>query len=236
MRSEHHDLISPVGARDLSDRVVLLVSVGPVVLYIDLELHRCLLLQQACHAIPLLNRQRQLWYRSLGLALAICTTTLHEDSSSARGSATAVDHRQRLFVSKELIQIPLKLLASLLLLRTKRRPLAWQFVIPDVCQRLFRVALVWRFHNGLHVHQLTEDRNLPGQLALVLFKILLGPDVGANAIAVNCTVGSGSPRLRISDNRLRIRRQHAHIDILIPPAASERSPGFEVSIDQTEFR
>ena len=114
--------------------VVLLIGVGPVVLHVDLELHRRFLFQQTRQAVPLLNRQRQLRNCALRLVLAIRAPALHEDSSPTLSLPAVIDRSDGLFFGKKLIEVALELLASLLILWTKRRPFARQFIIRNICQ------------------------------------------------------------------------------------------------------
>jgi len=64
----------------------------------------------------------------------------------------------------------------------------------------------------------------------------LALDLDADALAGDDSVRSGSPGLRVNEERSNVGRGHAHIDVLIRPAAAERSPGFQMRVAQSHCR
>ncbi len=70
------------------------------------------------------------------------------------------------------------------------------------------------------------ENELAFELALELGEVFFFGDRGEDRIGGDGTVGAGSPSLRVSDQRKRMRSDDLNIGALIGPAAAERVPTF----------
>ena len=126
--AQHDDFVFLVGARDLSDSVVLhgivvVEGVGDV----EFEGDFFFLLQQASDAAPVLGGHGEL-RNGCGLAGLVGTSRLNEHRATARGAAAVVDDGQNFFIGEKLVQVLHKLTASRDLGHTKRWALAGNLI------------------------------------------------------------------------------------------------------------
>src|ERR1700722_4212293 len=233
MRAQHYEFIFLVGARNFGNGVVLhsivvVESTGNV----EFEGHIFFLLQEPRDAGPVLGSHRQLGDRG-GLAGFVGPSRLDEYRAAASSAAAVVDYGENLFIGEKLIQVLDELLALYEIGKAKAGTIGGNLIICELREIVVAQALVGSLGDWFYFGVSAQDDDQPRELSFVFVEIFFVVDGGANAFALHYAIGAGSPCLRIGEQRNHVGRGHADVDVLVGPAAAERSPRFKVRVGES---
>ena len=254
MPAQHYQFVFLAGAGQFAGhRERILVVVQKLVLNVELQGHRNLLVEEPRDAVVLLHFQRYRWRRHRLLGILRSSGCAEHDA--AGGPITRRQCHQHALVGQELVHLVAKLLARLARFRTEglprgrpararrlsgnernrigkgrtrrrigRQHLRRQFGVGEALQR--RLGFRGQRRGILQQHDLALE------LPFELVEIRIGPEDGQYRLSRNRTVRARRPGPRETVQRRILRFLQAPAEVDASPAAPEGSPLLHTGISQ----
>ena len=243
VRADHHHLIREVGARQLGDQVEpvqRLVGIAFRVeqgLDVQLHPHRDLLLQNADHAVVVLDGEGDSGNGGAGVLVSrpapadedgAAVGALRPGGETAAGGhhervAAPIEHRDHPFLQVELLEQVGKRGAAATDARGRRGR-------HQGAGRLGELRVAHPQHDvafeHLHVARRLGQDDLAAQGAAVGVEVVRGADVDPHHLGRHGAAGARRPGLGVPDDRHHLRLDHVGVEPHQRPAAAEREPLF----------